>query len=85
MIMRYSKFGIYIVAAIVAAMTVSRMAVSCDSTTQAENGHDYDWEMMRSTALRHSPKCRKCKEMRKQEVIEIVDSILRDRIKQHEE
>lgn len=74
--MRYSKFLIYIVAAIVAAMTVS----ACDSTTQAENGHDYDWEVMRSTALRHSPKCRKCKEMRKQEVIEIVDSILRDRI-----
>ena len=68
-------FLIYIMAAIVAAMTVS-----CDSTTQAENGHDYDWEMMRSTAQRHSPKCRKCKEMRKQEVIEIVDSILRNRI-----
>ena len=79
--MRYSKFLIYIVAATIAATTVS----ACDSTTQAENGHDYDWEMMRSTALRHSPKCRKCKEMRKQEVIEIVDSILRDRIKQHEE
>ena len=75
MIMRYSKFWIYIMAAIVAAMTVS-----CDSTTQAENGHDYDWEIMRSTVQRHSPKCRKCKEMRKQEVIEIVDSILCDRI-----
>ncbi len=73
--MRYSKFWIYIVAAIVAAMTTA-----CDSTTQAENGHDYDWEIMRSTVQRHSPKCRKCKEMRKQEVIEIVDSILRDRI-----
>ena len=78
--MKYPKFWIYIIAAIVAAMTVS-----CDSTTQAENGHDYDWEMMRSTVQRHSPKCLKCKEMRKQEVIEIVDSILRNRIKQHEE
>ena len=79
--MRYSNFWIYIMAAIVAAMTFS----ACDSTTQSENGHDYDWEVMRSTVQRHSPKCRKCKEMRKQEVIEIVDSILRNRIKQHEE
>lgn len=78
--MRYSKFLIYIVAAIVAAMTFSNCFSACDRTTQAENGHDYDWEMMRSTVQRHSPKCRKCKEMRKQEVIEIVDSILRNRI-----
>jgi hypothetical protein len=52
---------------------------SCNNMKRPDNGHDYDLEPMQSTAMRHSPNCRKCKEIRKQEIIEVVDSMLRDR------
>jgi hypothetical protein len=49
--------------------------------TRYDNGHDYDAEPFLSTALRHSPNCWKCKEMRRQEIIEVVDSMMREREK----
>ena len=76
--MKYPKFWIYIIAAIVAAMIVGCLC-SCNNMKRPDNGHDYDLEPMQSTAMRHSPNCRKCKEIRKQEIIEVVDSMLRDR------
>ena len=75
--MKYPKFWIYIIAAIVAAMIVGCLC-SCNNMKRPDNGHDYDLEPMQSTAMRHSPNCRKCKEIRKQEIIEVVDSMLRD-------
>ena len=67
-----------IIAAIVAAMIVACLC-SCNNMKRPDNGHDYDLEPMQSTAMRHSPNCRKCKEIRKHEIIEVVDSMLRDR------
>ena len=67
-----------IIAAIVVAM-IAGCLCSCNNMKRPDNGHDYDLEPMQSTAMRHSPNCRKCKEIRKQEIIEVVDSILRDR------
>jgi hypothetical protein len=75
--MKYPKFWIYIIAAIVAAMIVACLC-SCNNMKRPDNGHDYDLEPMQSTAMRHSPNCRKCKEIRKQEIIEVVDSMIRD-------
>ena len=77
--MKYPKFWIYIIAAIVAAVIVACLC-SCNNMKRPDNGHDYDLEPMQSTAMRHSPNCRKCKEIRRQEIIEVVDSIIRDRI-----
>ena len=75
--MQYPKFWIYVIVAIVTAMIVG----SCNNLERPDNGHDYDFEPLQSTAMRHSPNCRKCKEIRRQEIIEVVDSIIRDRIK----
>ena len=77
--MKYPKFWIYVIAAIVAAM-IAACLLSCNNMKRPDNGHDYDLEPMQSTAMRHSPNCRKCKEIRKQEIIEVVDSMMRDRI-----
>lgn len=78
--MKYPKFLIYIIAAIVAAVIAVCMT-SCNNMKRPDNGHDYDLEPMQSTAMRHSPNCRKCKEIRKREIIEVVDSMMRERIK----
>jgi len=78
--MKYQKILIYIIAAIVAAM-IAGCLCSCNNMKRPDNGHDYDLEPMQSTAMRHSPNCRKCKEIRKQEIIEVVDSMIRDRIR----
>ena len=56
--MKYPKFWIYIIAAIVAAMIVAFLC-SCNNMKRPDNGHDYDLEPMQSTAMRHSPNCRK--------------------------
>ena len=45
--------------AIVAAMIAGCLA-SCNNLKRPDNGHDYDLEPMQSTAMRHSPNCRKC-------------------------
>ena len=74
--MKYPKFWIYIIAAIVAAMIVACLC-SCNNMKRPDNGHDYDLEPMQSTAMRHSPNCRKCKEIRRQEIIEVVDSMIK--------
>jgi len=76
--MKYPKFWIYIIAAIVAAMIVACLC-SCNNMKSPDNGHDYDVEPMQSTAMRHSPNCRKCKEIRRQEIIEAVDSMMAER------
>ncbi len=66
---------------LLAAMIVGCLC-SCNNMKRPDNGHDYDLEPMQSTAMRHSPKCRKCKEIRKQENIEVVDSMISDRTKE---
>ena len=66
--------------AIVAAVIVGCLC-SCNNRTRYDNGHDYDAEPFLSTALRHSPNCWKCKEIRRQEIIEVVDSMMRERVK----
>lgn len=65
---------------LLAAVIVGCMC-SCNNMTRYDNGHDYDAEPFLNTALRHSPNCRTCKEMRRQEIIEVVDSMMRERIK----
>jgi hypothetical protein len=72
--------GQCIIAAIVVAM-IGGCLCSCNNMKRPDNGHDYDLEPMQSTAMRHSPNCRKCKEIRRQEIIEVVDSMIRDRIR----
>ena len=53
------------------------MLASCGKNVKRpDNGHDYDWEWTNSTAEKHSPECRKCKEMRKAEIKQYVDSVL---------
>lgn len=63
------------------AAVIGVCMTSCNNMKRPDNGHDYDLEPMQSTAVRHSPNCRKCKEIRKQEIIEVVDSMIRDRIR----
>ena len=77
--MKYPMFWIYIIATIVVAMIVICLC-SCNNMKRPDNGHDYDLEPMQSAAMRHSPNCRKCKEIRKQEIVEVVDSMIRHRI-----
>ena len=61
------------------AAVIAGCLASCNNMKRPDNGHDYDLEPMQSTAMRHSPNCRKCKEIRKQEIIEVVDSMIRER------
>lgn len=63
------------------AAVIAVCICSCNNRTRYDNGHDYDAEPFLSTALRHSPNCRTCKEIRRQEIIEVVDSMMRERIK----
>ena len=61
--------------------------VSCNgrfggkTTNLVNDGHNYQWiEYGDKFQLVHSPECDSCKAIRKQEVIAIVDSIVKDRI-----
>ena len=63
------------------AVVIVGYLTSCNNLKRPDNGHDYDLEPMQSTAMRHSLNCRKCKEIRKQEIIEVVDSMIRERIR----
>lgn len=63
------------------AAVIGVCMTSCNNMKRPDNGHDYDLEPMQSPLVRHSPNCRKCKEIRKQEIIEVVDSMIRDRIR----
>ena len=63
------------------AAVIAGCLCSCNNMQRYDNGHDYDAEPFLSTAMRHSPNCWKCKEIRRQEIIEVVDSMMRERIK----
>ena len=50
---------------------------SCDNQVRPDNGHDYDLEILHSTASKHSVNCRKCKQIRHEEIKQYVDSVLK--------
>ena len=72
----------YIIAIIAVLAFVSCNGRFGGKTTNIVNdGHNYQWIAVgNSIQLVHSPECDTCRTIRKQEVIAIVDSIVKNRI-----
>lgn len=57
---------------------VGRIGKKTDSLVN--DGHDYQWIIFyNSPYIVHSPECDSCKAMRKQEIKEVVDELLKDK------
>jgi hypothetical protein len=71
---------LFILALTLVMMTGCAGRIGKKTDRLVNDGHDYQWIMFYDrTYMVHSPECDSCKAMRKQEIKEVVDELLKDK------